>query len=64
MFKQNSDTNFVKAIAHRVAENEYQMELYRIEQSNKMKEIFTKEQLQQLEELVIEIRDYFKPEKK
>ncbi|MBS1516260.1 MAG: periplasmic heavy metal sensor [Bacteroidetes bacterium] len=64
MFNEKTDMQIVKDIAKRVADNGYKMELYRIEQSQQLKEICTPEQLKKFEELVREIKDYFKPEKK
>lgn len=64
MFNKNTNMNWVKAIAKRVSENEFQMELLRIEQSTELKKICTAEQIERFEELVIEIRDYFKPKDK
>ena len=61
MFHENSDINHVKEIARRVAENEYQMELYRIEQAIELKKICSQDQIQKFEYLVKDIRDYFKP---
>ena len=64
MFHAETDTNSLKLIARRVAENEYQMELYRIEQAQKLKNICTPEQLNEFQNLVINIRDFFQPRKK
>jgi hypothetical protein len=63
MFKDKTDTLLVKNIAQRVAENEYQMELYRIEQAHQLQKLCTPDQLKKFNMLVIEIRDYFKPGK-
>ncbi|MCX6230433.1 MAG: Spy/CpxP family protein refolding chaperone [Bacteroidetes bacterium] len=62
MFNQNTDTIYVKSIARRVADNEYQMELLRFEQAKVLKEICTPEQMEKFKGLVKEIRDYLKPE--
>ena len=61
MFNANTDTVLVKNLSRRVAENEYQMEIYRFEQAQQLKNICTKEQLQKLGSLVLEIRDFFQP---
>lgn len=61
MFNANTDTILVKSLARRVAENEYCMEIYRFEQAQQLKNICTKEQLQKLSALVLEIRDFFQP---
>lgn len=63
MFKDITDTGIVRNIARRVADNEYQMELYRLEQAEQLKVICTKEQLEKFRHLVKEIRDYFQPGK-
>ncbi len=64
MFNAHTDTVHVKEIAQRVAQNEYQMELYRLAQANQLKTICTPQQLIKFEGLVKEIRDYFQPRKK
>jgi Spy/CpxP family protein refolding chaperone len=64
MFNKNTDENRVKALAVAVAENEYAMELLRFEQSKSFKAICTPEQLDKFSDLVKEIKQYFKPEKK
>ena len=63
MFNENTDTARVKAIAKRVADGEYQMELYRLEQAQQLKTICTPEQLKKFQGIVIDIRDYFQPQK-
>ena len=63
MFNENTDTILVKSIAKRVADNEYQMELYRLEQAQQLKTICTPEQLKKFQDMVIDIRDYFQPQK-
>lgn len=63
MFNENTDTILVKSIAKRVADNEYQMELYRLEQAQQLKTICTPEQLKKFQHMVIDIRDYFQPQK-
>lgn len=64
MFHADTDTASLKKIAWRVAENEYRLELSRIEQAHKMKDICTPEQLKEFEHLVINIRDFLQPKKK
>lgn len=63
MFNENTDTTLVKEIAARVADNEYKMELFRLEQSQQLKTICTPEQLKKFQDMVIDIRDYFQPQK-
>ncbi len=64
MFHTDADTASLKRIARRVAENEFLVELYRIEQAQHLKEICTPEQLKEFEHLVINIRDFLQPKKK
>ena len=62
MFSKLSDEEQIKSIARRIADNEYQMELLRLEQSKQLKSICTSEQMDKFGDLVKEIRDYFRPE--
>jgi Spy/CpxP family protein refolding chaperone len=62
MFRADTDTTFLQHIARRVADNEYKMELLRIEQSQKLKNICTDEQLKEFQHLVNGIRDFFQPQ--
>jgi Spy/CpxP family protein refolding chaperone len=64
MFNAQTDTIMVKAIAKRVSENEFKMEMLRFDQAKKLKTICTPTQMKKFEVLVIDIRDYFKPRKK
>ena len=64
MFSETTDTFQLKRIARQLVENEYQMELYRIEQSQQFKTICTKSQLNEFQNLVIDIRDFFQPPRK
>jgi Spy/CpxP family protein refolding chaperone len=64
MFHADTDTANLKRIARRVAENEYQMELCRIEQAQQLKSICTEEQLKEFQHLVSNIRNFFQPDKK
>ena len=64
MFRLDSDTTFLKHIAQHVADNEYRMELLRIQQAQKLKEICTEEQLKDFQHLVNGIRDFLQPQKK
>jgi hypothetical protein len=61
IFNKITDETLVKSLARSISENEYQMELLRIEQAKKLKTICTPEQLEKFNTLVIEIRDYFRP---
>ncbi len=62
MFNKATDDSLVKSLARRVAENEYRMELLRFEQAKDLKTICTPEQLEKFQNLVLEIRDYFRPD--
>jgi len=62
MFNKNTNEEQIKSLAHRVSENEYKMELLRFEQAQQLKETCTPKQLEKLNNLVIEIRDYFRPD--
>jgi Spy/CpxP family protein refolding chaperone len=64
MFDAGTEVSSLKKIAWRVAGNEYRMELLRIEQAQKLKEICTEEQLKEFQHLIINIRDFFQPKKK
>jgi Spy/CpxP family protein refolding chaperone len=63
MFNRYTDEAGVLALARRIADNEYEMELLRFKQSQELKSLCTPEQLEKFERLVIEMRDYFRPEK-
>ena len=62
MFNKNTNEEQLKSFAHSVSENEYKMELLRIDQAQQLKRICTQKQLEKLNNLVIEIRDYFRPD--
>lgn len=62
MFRAEDDTSMLKRIARRVADNEYQLELLRIDQAQKLKNICTEEQLKEFQHFVINIRDFFQPQ--
>jgi Spy/CpxP family protein refolding chaperone len=61
MFNQITDTLLVKKIARRTADNEYRMEILRFEQAKQLKRLCTPAQLKKFDRLVLEIRDYFRP---
>jgi periplasmic protein CpxP/Spy len=60
MFNKSTNEELVRSLARRVADNDYKMELLRFEQAQKLKSICTPEQLEKFENLIIEIRDYFR----
>lgn len=62
MFNKVTDETLVKNLAQKISDNEYQMEMLRFEQAKQMKAICTPEQLEKFENLVKEIRDYFRPD--
>jgi Spy/CpxP family protein refolding chaperone len=62
MFNKTIDEELVKNLARRIADNQYNMELLRLEQAKEFNSICTPEQLDKFKNLVMEIRDYFKPD--
>ncbi len=62
MFNKNSDDDKIKSLARQVSENEYKMELLRYYQAKELKAVCKPEQLDKFQDLVIEIRDYFRPD--
>lgn len=64
MFSNSIDSNLAKQIARGIAENEYQIELYRLAQAQQLAKICTPQQLNKFQDLVKEMRDYFRPIKK
>jgi Spy/CpxP family protein refolding chaperone len=62
MFNKTINEELVKSLARRVADNEYKMEMLRYQQALNFKSICTPEQLEKFNGLVIEIRDYFRPD--
>lgn len=62
MFNKNSDETKIIQLAKKVSQNEYQIELLHFEQAKKLKAVCNEEQLNKFQNLVIEIRDYFRPE--
>ena len=64
MFSNRSNDTTLMQLAHSVAVCEEQMEWLRIEQARALRSVCTQEQQAKFENLVREIRDYFKPENK
>jgi Spy/CpxP family protein refolding chaperone len=62
MFNKSTDETLVKSLAKKISDNEYKMEILRFEQAQELKTVCTPEQLEKLETLILEIRDFFKPE--
>ena len=64
MFNKDMDEKLISDIARRISENEYHMEMLRFEQAKEFRSICTPRQLEKFDELIKEIRDYFKPNNK
>ena len=62
MFNKNSDEQKIMQLARQIADNEYAMEMLRYNQAKELKAVCTPEQLEKFEKLVLEIRDYFRPD--
>ncbi len=62
MFNKKTDEAKIIQLAKKVSQNEYQIELLHIEQAKKLKAVCNEEQLDKFEDLVLEIRDYFRPD--
>jgi Spy/CpxP family protein refolding chaperone len=62
MFNKNCDDQKLLALARKIGDNEYRIELSKINQSKQLKAICNPQQLEKFEELVKEIRDYFRPD--
>ena len=62
MFNKNTDAAKIHALALRISENEYKMESLRFQQAQELKAVCTADQLDKFQDLVIEIRDYFRPD--
>jgi Spy/CpxP family protein refolding chaperone len=62
MFNKNTNEDNLKKLARSVSDHEYSMELLRIEQARQLKAICTPQQQEKFQNLVIEIRDYFRPD--
>jgi periplasmic protein CpxP/Spy len=60
MFNKSTDEELIRSLARSVADNDYKMELLRFEQAQQLKSICSPEQLEKFEDLIIEIRDYFR----
>ena len=62
MFNQSTREEVVRSLAQRIADNEYKMEMLRFYQASKLKSICSPEQVEKFEQLVREMRDFFKPD--
>lgn len=63
MFNKDINEKLITDIARRIADNEFRMEMLRFEQAKEFRSICTPKQLEKFDELIKEIRDYFKPNK-
>jgi hypothetical protein len=64
MFSVGTNDNMVKSIARRISENEFRMEMLRIEQAKGIKSVCNDDQLQKFESMVRDLRDYLQPQNK
>ena len=62
MFNKNTDALKIQLLAKKISENEFQMEILRFQQARELKAVCTPEQLDKFQDLVLEIRDYFRPD--
>ena len=62
MFNIKTDEAEIEMFAIRISDNEYKMEMLRFDQVKELKTVCKPEQLEKFEDLVKEIRDYFKPD--
>lgn len=62
MFNKNSDDDKIKLLARQISENDYKMELLRYYQAKELKAVCNETQQEKFQDLVIEIRDYFRPD--
>ena len=62
MFNKYSDEQKVTSLAKKISENEFKIELLHFEQAKKLKAVCNDKQLDKFQDLIIEIRDYFRPD--
>ena len=62
MFNKYTNDELVLTLARIIADNEYKMEILRYEQAKEMKVVCTPKQQEKFQNLVREIRDYFRPD--
>lgn len=62
MFNKDTNDEKIKSLAKQIVQNEYKMEMLRFDQAKELKAVCKPEQLEKFENLVKEIRDYFKPD--
>ncbi len=61
MFNKNSSDDQLLALARKIGDNEYQIELSKINQSKQLKALCTQQQLDKFDDLIQEIRNYLQP---
>jgi len=62
MFNKTTNADLINHLSRAIANNGYTMEMMRYEQAKRLKAICTAPQLEKFEKLVLEIRDYFRPD--
>ena len=62
MFNVKTDEAKIETFAIRISDNEYKMEMLRFDQAKELKAVCNREQQEKFQDLVIEIRDYFRPD--
>ena len=62
MFNSKTNDSLIITLAKSISANEYKMELLRYEQAKELKLVCTLKQQERFQNLVIEIRDYFRPD--
>ena len=62
MFNKNTDALKIKTLAKQISVNEYEMEMLRFDQARELKAVCNENQLEKFHKLVLEIRDYFRPD--
>lgn len=61
MFDKNSNSNKLLALAKKIGDNEYRIELSKINQSKQLKAICNANQLEKFQDLMFEMKDYSHP---
>ena len=62
MFNSKTNDSLIITLAKSISANEYKMELLRYDQAKELKLVCTPKQQDRFQNLVIEIRDYFRPD--
>ena len=61
MFNKNCNEQKLVSIARKIGDNEYRIELSKINQSKQLKAICNASQLEKFQDLMFEMRDYSHP---